>query len=194
VPSRAAPASFGVADSASNNERQDQRTREFMRLLGMHEVDLRSYVLALVPHWADAEEILQDTRMRLWDQFDQYEPAKDFGGWSRAIAYYFVLTMRKKGARQPQFQQQEFYDSVSQAFAETAAISEQRSKAVQSCLEKLDEVKRTAVIRYYAGQETIAAIAADLGRPVEALKAVVRRARLKLAECVEDRLSRESDA
>ncbi|MCE9554328.1 MAG: sigma-70 family RNA polymerase sigma factor [Planctomycetes bacterium] len=181
-------------ESTSPVEQNAQRTREFMRLLGLHEVDLRSYVLALVPNWADAEEILQDTRLRLWDQFDKHDPAKDFGGWSRSIAYFFVLTMRKKRGRHPQFERQEFCDVVSQAFAESAGQSAERSHAIQYCLDKLDEAKRTAVIRYYSGQETIAAIAADLGRPIEALKAVVRRARLKLAECVEKQLSQESDA
>lgn len=67
----------GVASSHSPDG--DDRTREFLRLLGQHERRLRGFILSLVPHWADAEDIAQEVRIRLWEQFDNYDPAKDFG-------------------------------------------------------------------------------------------------------------------
>lgn len=66
-------------DSASKNQIANQRTSEFLDLLGQHERRLQSFVVALVPHLADADEIVQQTRLRLWEQFDQYDRARDFG-------------------------------------------------------------------------------------------------------------------
>ena len=61
-------------------------TEQFMRLLAAHERQLTAFVLALIPHWADADEIVQETKIRLWQQFDQYRPDESFGAWACAIA------------------------------------------------------------------------------------------------------------
>ena len=57
----------------------DDRVNQYIQLLAKHERRLRGYILALVPNYADAEDVAQDVRIRLWEQFDRYDPAKDFG-------------------------------------------------------------------------------------------------------------------
>ena len=81
--------------SPTNNE----RTREYLRLLGQHERRLRGFILSLVPNRADADDIAQEVKIRLWEQFDSYDPTKDFGVWARTIAHYQVLTYREKQSR-----------------------------------------------------------------------------------------------
>ena len=49
-----------------------------------------------MPNWADADNIVQEVRIRLWQQFDSYDPTKDFGDWARAIAKYQALTYHKR--------------------------------------------------------------------------------------------------
>src|SRR5580704_11881026 len=49
--------------------------QQFVRLLTGNERRLKSYILTLVPNLADAEQIAQDTSLRLWEQFDRYNPA-----------------------------------------------------------------------------------------------------------------------
>ena len=74
------PLPHGVATCLRPVRRQATTVRrEFLRLLGEHERRLRGFILALVPHWADADDIAQEVRLRLWEQFDDYDPAKDFG-------------------------------------------------------------------------------------------------------------------
>ena len=75
--------------------RDDTRTLELLSLLGANERSLFAYVCALSPNWQDAEEIMQQVRIRIWQDFDQYDPAKPFGCWARAIAYYLTLAYRK---------------------------------------------------------------------------------------------------
>lgn len=72
-------------DSDSNLDHDDRAT-EFLRLLNEHERALNAYILTLNPHWADAEDIAQEMRLRLWKQFDKYEPGTDFCAWGRSIA------------------------------------------------------------------------------------------------------------
>jgi DNA-directed RNA polymerase specialized sigma24 family protein len=81
------------------SEGNDDRAREFVRLLAACERRLDNYVLALVPNWSDAEEIVQQAKLRLWERFEQYDRSKDFGAWACTIAYYEVLTFRTRAHR-----------------------------------------------------------------------------------------------
>ena len=62
----------------SESQTNDERTQQYLTLLGQHEGRLLGFILSLVPNWADADDIAQEVRIRLWKQFDGYDPAKDF--------------------------------------------------------------------------------------------------------------------
>ena len=78
---------------------------------------LKSYILTLVPNLADAEQIAQETSLRLWEQFDRYDPSLgDFSAWARTIAHFQVMTYRKKLSRERIV----FSSALIDALAETA--------------------------------------------------------------------------
>jgi len=78
----------------------DQRNADFVRLLKRYDRRLAAYVFSLVPDWNDAEDILQDTWVRLWEQFDEYRQGEDFGVWACTIARYLVMAYRKRMQRE----------------------------------------------------------------------------------------------
>lgn len=165
-----------------------------MRLLAANERSLRAYVLSLVPHWDDADEIVQQTRVRIWEQFDQYDPTKDFGAWSRSIARYLVLAMREKISRYPQLRSEEFLESVSRHFTESTPHSSASRRALAVCLDKLDAARRTLIMRFYTGTETTKSIAADMGLSTAAVKVRIHRTRLALSDCVEEEIRQEGSS
>ena len=59
---------------------QGDRAR-FLRLFLSSERELFRYVAALVPNVGDAQEIVQQTALVLWDKFDEYESARPFTPW-----------------------------------------------------------------------------------------------------------------
>ena len=77
----------------------DRDQQDFVRLLVEHERRLEGFILALVPNWAVAEDIAQETKLRLWEQFGQFDRNQDFGSWACTIAYYQVLSYRKSNKR-----------------------------------------------------------------------------------------------
>ena len=70
----------------SSNPADPRSTEQFVELLGRNERQLSAYVLTLVADWNDAHDVLQEVRLRLWQQFADYDPAGDFGAWARSIA------------------------------------------------------------------------------------------------------------
>jgi len=168
-----------------------QRTGEFLRLLGVHEERTKAFVFSMVPNWADAQDIAQDVRLRLWEQFDSYDPAKDFGAWSRTIAYYQVLAYRKKSQKHTVQLGPEVLELVAEAFNAGVEQFEARGSALQRCMEKLSSVKRQLLLRCYGGRETIRQVAESLGRSFDAVRKSVFRTRSQLASCVEQELKQE---
>ncbi len=174
--------------SSGHEPGRSDRTEEFLRLYGRHDRAIFAYILALVPHWADADDLAQETRLRLWQQFDKYEPGSDFGAWARSIAYYLVLSQREKASRSRLRFGQAFYESVA---AESATISDLlvlRQEALVRCMEKLGQARRALIEEYYRGTQTLREIAERLGRSYEATRKTVYRTQLALADCIESEL------
>ena len=141
-----------------------------------------------MPHWADADDLAQETRLRLWQQFDKYEPGSDFGAWARSIAYYLVLSHREKASRSRLRFGQAFYESVAAEYAAMPDLLVLRQEALVRCMEKLDQARRALIEEYYGGEQTLREIAKRMGRSYDATRKTVYRAQLALADCIESEL------
>src|SRR5205814_6679679 len=72
----------------------DEARRQFIRLMTRHERLVYGYILSLVPNWADADEILQETNIRLWEEFEKFQAGTNFAAWAIRVAHFQVLTWR----------------------------------------------------------------------------------------------------
>jgi len=169
------------------------KTEEFLRLLGAHERNLFAYVYALAPNWQDAEEVMQRLRIRIWQQFDQYETDKPFDAWARAIAYYLVLAYRKEKSRQREFFAERILEAVSREFEKHSERSSERRDVLIGCLDKLEGRKRELVQEYYStSRQSSESIAQRLAMTPNAVRQALFRIRRVLLECVERTLRVES--
>jgi len=169
----------------------DRSTVEFLRLLSQHERRMKAYILALVPNWADADDLYQETTVRLWEQFADYDPEQEFGAWACTIAYYMVLAYRKKLSREKRRFSQTFVDAVTEEVAATSHEADLRYHALQYCLRKLNKRNRDFIRRCYSGTNTLKAVAEQMGRSVDALYKALSRIRHALHECIEKNLQEE---
>ncbi len=151
------------------------------------------FIFSLVPHWADADDVAQEVRIALWNEFDDYDPEKDFGAWARTIAYYEVLTYRKK--RQTQLRRNEPINLrlMELLSTEASAISDEldaAQQALKDCFDKLSQAKQELLLRYYSDEVT-RHIAAATGRTADATRQAIVRARMALRKCVDEALRTE---
>jgi RNA polymerase sigma-70 factor, ECF subfamily len=177
--------------SSANEAARNDRTEEFLRLYGKHDRAIFTYLLALVLNWADADDLAQETRLRLWQQFDRYEPGSDFGAWARTVAYYVVLAHREKASRNRLRFGQACLDSVAAECAAMPELLRQRQEALVGCMEKLDLPRRELIEEYYGSGESLREIAERLGRSYDATRKAVYRAQIALADCINSELGRK---
>ena len=74
----------------SKNARDEpgtDRHAQFLRLYTRHQHRILAYIYTLVPNRADAEDLLQDTAVLLWEKFAQFELGTDFIAWACRVAF-----------------------------------------------------------------------------------------------------------
>src|SRR3954465_10038924 len=83
----------------SRSSLTDQDREQIIGLITRYQRRLQVYVRGLVPNQADADEVLQEVNLFLWRNAHEYRPGTDFGAWAYKVAYFHVLTYRKRLAR-----------------------------------------------------------------------------------------------
>src|SRR5215204_4341655 len=92
----------------------------FLRLFLQNQRRIYAYILTLLPNRADADDVLQEASLVLWDKFDDRCPPDDFTAWACRIAYYKVLDFCKKHQRNRVLFSQEMVERVAETAAEQA--------------------------------------------------------------------------
>jgi len=167
--------------------REEERTELFIRLLAEHERRLAAYVMTFVPRVADAEDILQETKLALWRSFENFEIGTNFGAWARRAAFHRILDFRKRKGRESQ--RLCFSDSCYEQLAATFERGEERreaqAKELSRCLARLQPNHREIVSLRYLEGLSVEQIAGRVGRTVAATYRVLSRIRLALRDCVQ---------
>ena len=161
----------------------------FVRLLTRNERRVYAFILSLVPNWADADEILQETNVRLWNEFPKFDPDSDFLAWACTVAKFQVLTHRKRLARQKVQFTDAFLDVVAEEMTREADETAARYQALQGCIDALSETNREMLKAYYRHGAAGAQVAAAFGRSLDALYKSLSRIRRTLHACVESKLN-----
>jgi RNA polymerase sigma-70 factor (ECF subfamily) len=170
----------------------DLSSASFVRLLTKNERRIYGYILTMVVDWNDADEILQETNVRLWEEFDRFEPGTDFAAWALRVAHFEVLTWRKRRQRSRLVFSEEALAALADDHAPAggAALDDDRARqaALAECLKQMSASNRELIQRCYAGTQTIREVADGLGRSAEAIYKRLQRLRLGLHRCIEQRL------
>lgn len=163
----------------------------FLRLYVECEESLRGYVRSLLPTLEDAREVMQNTAAILWKKFDQLDDPDNFRKWAFGVARFEVLSYRRDKARDRHVFSEKL---LLQLAGEAEKKSEQTMdeiRALKKCLNKLPEKQRTLVSEAYTDQIKINEIAKREGRSAMSVYKVLHRARMALADCVQNTLQTE---
>ena len=162
---------------------------QFVALLSTCQRPVFLYALSLLHNSADAEEVLQETNLVLWQKFDQYQLNTGFVPWACRIAYYEVLKLRQKRSRQERLFDDKFFAMLSEESQKSLESLDERREALTCCLQKLGDSDRQLVNRRYEHNATTRSVAEALGRSVQGTRKSLHRIRTKLLECVQRTLA-----
>jgi RNA polymerase sigma-70 factor (ECF subfamily) len=170
---------------------KSQRVDEFVRLLGQNQRRIFVFVMSMVPNLTDAEEIVQETNLLLWREFDSFQTGTNFAAWACRVAWNQTRAWRKRKQRDRLEFSEAFLDAVAEEATLKADQLEDRAQALAHCIEKLPERHRALLRTRYDEGRDIAAIGRQLGRSTDAVYRALSRIRLTLYECVTQTLLKD---
>jgi RNA polymerase sigma-70 factor (ECF subfamily) len=172
------------------------RSKLFLRLFLQNERRLYAYIVTLLPNRADADDVLQEASLVMWDKFDENHPPDDFAAWGCRIAYFKVLDFHKKSQRSRVRFSQAMLERIAETAVEQAATLQLdgRSAALSDCIEKLPPRDKELLGRRFAHGATTRSAAAEVGRSVEAVYKALAKIRQALFDCVSKALAQEGRA
>jgi RNA polymerase sigma-70 factor (ECF subfamily) len=175
--------------SAAPNSRLDDATatqQRFFSLFLRSEREIFRYVAVLVPNVTDAQDIVQQTALALWEKFDTYDPTQPFTPW----ACRFALNKARQWIEQRQRWQILLDHGLAEELAQRRQARqpefERRLKHLEACLAKLPPVQRSLVDAYYYERADIESLAGRTGKTVAAIYKMLQRSRQTLQTCVEN--------
>jgi RNA polymerase sigma-70 factor (ECF subfamily) len=179
---------------ASPSNDQGASQQQFLSLFLRSEREIFRYVAALVPHVADAEDIVQQTAISLWEKFDTYDPGQPFTPWACRFALNKARQWIERRQRWQALLEGGLAQELAQRREELRPELESRLKHLEGCLGKLPKVQRSLVEGYYYHRTDIEHLSSGAGRTVAATYKALQRIRQSLLVCVEDAAKGEGAA
>lgn len=156
----------------------------FVQLLSLHQRHVYSFIHSLVATDVDADDIMQETSLALWEKRGRYNPQRDFFAWACGVAHIQVLRYRRKVATDKLWFDDEVLSLLASHMASDAGLFEFRREALDKCIDRLPEADRKIVELRYQDGMTLGALSKQLGSSVRSIQRAMARARLALQRCV----------
>ena len=160
--------------------------QRFLSLFLRSEREIFRYVAALIPNVADAEDIVQQTALVLWEKFDAYDPSQPFTPWACRFALNKTRHWLERRERWRTLLEKGLAEELAQRREELRPELDSRLRHLEGCLGKLPSEQFSLVEGYYYRREEIETLATKSGRTVAATYKVLQRVRLILQACIEN--------
>jgi RNA polymerase sigma-70 factor, ECF subfamily len=170
------------------------------RLMERHAQRLYHYLLRLLQNDSEAEELAQETFVRVFRHAGRFDPAHSFASWLYTIATNLVRDHARHHTRHPRVSLEAEPKADSASLRETLpsgdpspaehAIHQERADAVRLAVSALpDDLRVPFVLAEYEGQ-SYAKIAAITGGTPKAVEMRLYRARQALRQSLEHLLEK----
>lgn len=150
---------------------------------------LFSVALRILGDPAEAEEVIQDVFVQIWEKAGTFEAALGSAfHWALSITRHRAIDRaraRQRRARLAEdFHQSGLADPPDRAPA--AALQSDDVSLIRTALQSLPSDQRQAIELAFFGGKTHSEIAAELGEPVGTIKARIRRGMLKMRDSLQE--------
>ena len=167
---------------------------EFVAQITKSQRQLHAFILSMVWNPVEADDVLQETILVLWEKVAEFDAGRPFLPWAMRFAQWQALAWLKRHKRQRLV----FDDDLAKLLADEAAadepVFEARRHALASCFQKLRPEQRELIGRRYEPEASVNAMAEAGGTTPKAISDRLRRIRHALLECIQRTLAEEAFA
>ncbi|WP_437203252.1 sigma-70 family RNA polymerase sigma factor [Planctomicrobium sp. SH664] len=180
---------FPPASSTSSMPDADADFQEFTALLVEHRPRIMLYLLSIVHHLADAEDLCQRCSVIMWQKFSQFQKERSFLSWACGIAKLEAMNFTRSRVADRHLFKTDVLDLLAISAAELdQSMEESRLNALHHCIQSLPRAEQSFLRRIYWEGSSFEAIANELGCSPKTFYNRMYLLRRRLMACVARRL------
>jgi len=183
-----------VNEENSGKNPEAEPCAEFVRLFTGVQRKLYSFLRAILRNPTEAEDVLQETNLVIWQKFSDFEVGTNFNAWAFSIARWQIMSHRKKQGRSKLHFGDELVERLVEQAPQEFESFDARKSALSECLKKLKPEQRQLVAQRYEPGGSVNEMAEEQGRSAKAVSEALRRIRKNLGICIENNFRREGFA
>lgn len=169
---------------AAPDVEDSSRETDFLRdLAGVYRHAYAS-ALAIVGSRADADDVIQEVCIVLWEKYDEFEPGTDFRKWACSIAFHVARAFARKQRKHSSGLSDLALARIEQIRQGGAELFDLRREVLQDCIAKLSERDQQFLCDCYGGPVSQVEFARSQRVSVETVYTRLRRIRSRLIDCV----------
>jgi len=157
----------------------------FHRLFLLHQREVFAYIITLAPDRNDAEDIFQETCLKLFEKAKEFDPARKFFPWACGFALNEARRFRRAHCRERWQFDDVVFESLASIQVKSADTIEARLQLLMDCLAELPTEKREMLLQCYGCRESFSDLAVQFGIEPQTLRKRLERIRRTLFECME---------
>lgn len=170
----------------------ESRESDFLRQLELAYHDLYGTGLTIMGNRDDADDVMQEVCIILWQKFDEFEEGTNFKKWAYTVTFNVAKAFARKRRRRRGFRlNDDALMKVAQVKSSGSELFELQRELLRECLDKLPENDRTFLSGCYRNSASLINYAREVRMPVETIYTKLKRLRRRLAECVTRGMGRE---
>lgn len=159
---------------------------QFVQRLVEGQRGLYAYILQLLPNRTEADDVLQATNLALWNGRAQFASGSNFAAWAAKVAYFEVLTHRKRKSRDRLVFDDSLVHQISGEAADAVDQMDSVLRMLRRCMGKLSQSDLSLIHMQYADGLRSREIAEQTGRSAGAIAQATHRIRMSLLKCIEE--------
>lgn len=182
--------SFSAFEDDLNTLNSDSsREAEFLRELAACYRDMYSCAMVVAGSQADADDVIQEACVVLWQKYDEFNPESCFKKWACSITFNVAKAYaRKQRRRRGHGLPDDVLANVVRMCTAGSELFELRSEILKKCLARLSVSNRNFLIDCYQNANGIATVARKQNRTMASVYSKLKRIRQMLSECVKNQM------
>lgn len=169
-------------------------TNEFSILVDRYKDLIFSLALKMVKNREEAEEVAQDTFIKVFNSLEKFNGDSKFSTWIYKVAYNTCLDRMKKNKKdEGNINIDDFSEHLVKTMenALSKMIDEERKKSIQDCLNLLPSEEGFLLTLFYFEDQSLEEIAKIMDITANNAKVKLFRSRKKLASILKEKLEPE---
>lgn len=168
------------------SDSQDQI--KIVQVFTRYQRTIQAYAYAIVHDMHLAEDVTQEVAIVLATEWQSVAEREDLTSWLLEVTRRKALESSRRSGRSAVTLSEEVLEQVGDQFSaqvSTTGTGSEDSAMMAECVGRLVRVSQRVVHARYAESLTCEEIAAQIGRSVQSVYSILKRARLMLVQCFE---------